>query len=105
MGQHVCLSQRGIHACRARPPAVRRFLCLASFYFAFYLSFIQVDKNLLSFYDMTNHMDHRRYLDFLFFADAIVSLAFGVIAILTPHGTIRSLGGGEYNHSAHEVFR
>ncbi|KAL7435293.1 hypothetical protein ACHAXM_004625 [Skeletonema potamos] len=63
------------------------------------------DKNLPSFYDMTNHMDHRRYLDFLFFADAIVSLAFGVIAILTPHGIIRSLGGGEYNHSAHEVFR
>ena len=54
---------------------------------------------------MTNHIDHRRYLDFLFLADAVVSYIFGLLAILTPHGIIRSLGGGEYNHGAHELFR
>ena len=54
---------------------------------------------------MTNHMDHRRYLDFIFLLDAAFSLLFGVLALLTPHGLIQRLGGGEYNHSAHEVFR
>lgn len=54
---------------------------------------------------MTNQMDHRRYLDLLFSVDALFSLAFGVVALLTPHGIIQRIGGGEYSHSAHEIFR
>ncbi|KAL3784605.1 hypothetical protein HJC23_007061 [Cyclotella cryptica] len=54
---------------------------------------------------MVSHQDQRRHLDFLFLTDSIVSLAFGVAALLSPHGLLQKIGGGEYNHSAHEGLR
>jgi len=53
---------------------------------------------------MVNQQDQRQHLDLLFLFDSVVSLAFGVIALLSPHGLLQKIGGG-YNHSAHEVLR
>ena len=50
------------------------------------------------------HQSTRQHLDKLFLLDAIVSLLFGGISLLAPHGFIQALSGG-YNHNTHEVFR
>jgi hypothetical protein len=44
---------------------------------------------------MVSHQDQRRHLDLLFLIDAVVSLAFGVAALLSPHGLLQKIGGGE----------
>ncbi|KAL7514587.1 hypothetical protein ACHAXN_011914 [Cyclotella atomus] len=54
---------------------------------------------------MVGHQDQRRHLDLLFLLDSVVSLAFGVAALVSPHGLLQKIGSGEYNHSAHEVLR
>jgi len=51
-----------------------------------------------------NHLDQRRQLDLLFFIDATVSLVFGLVSLLTPHGILQSVIRG-YNHDVHEVLR
>ncbi|KAL7526103.1 hypothetical protein ACHAWF_001646 [Thalassiosira exigua] len=53
---------------------------------------------------MASHLDQRRQLDLLFLVDAVMSLLFGVGAMLTPHGVLQMILGG-YNHDAHEVLR
>ncbi|KAL3809306.1 hypothetical protein ACHAXA_009430 [Cyclostephanos tholiformis] len=46
--------------------------------------------------DMANHLDQRRHLDLLFLLDAAVSLLFGTVALLTPHGLlVKLVDGGE----------
>jgi len=47
----------------------------------------------------------RQQLDQLFAADALASIIFGVIALLTPHDILKRMSGGEYNHSVHETLR
>uniref|UniRef100_A0A6V2AM99 Uncharacterized protein n=2 Tax=Ditylum brightwellii TaxID=49249 RepID=A0A6V2AM99_9STRA len=47
----------------------------------------------------------RRQLDNLLFIDAIFSVLFGLTSLLTPHGFMTKLGGGEYNRGAHETLR
>ena len=46
---------------------------------------------------MVNQQDQRQHLDLLFLFDSVVSLAFGVIALLSPHGLLQKIGG-EYAH-------
>ena len=45
---------------------------------------------------MTNHLDQRRHLDFLFLVDAIFSLTIGTVALGAPHGFLRKVGGGKF---------
>ena len=45
--------------------------------------------------DMATHQDQRRHLDLLFLIDSVASLAFGAVALLTPHGLVQKIGGGE----------
>lgn len=54
---------------------------------------------------MSNHLDRRRHLDLLFLVDAAVSLLFGTVALLAPHGLLQRIVGGVYNHDAHEILR
>mmetsp|Transcript_21463 Transcript_21463/g.46531 ORF Transcript_21463/g.46531 Transcript_21463/m.46531 type:complete len:151 (-) Transcript_21463:777-1229(-) len=54
---------------------------------------------------VTSHQDQRRQLDMLLLTDAIVSLVLGTAALMSPHGLLQKIGGGEYSHSAHEVLR
>jgi hypothetical protein len=50
-------------------------------------------------------MDNPRVqLDRLFTLDAAISVVFGLLALLAPHGIISKVGGG-YNHSVHETLR
>jgi hypothetical protein len=44
---------------------------------------------------MVGHQDQRRRLDLLFLIDSVVSLAFGAAALLSPHGLLQKIGGGE----------
>ncbi len=45
---------------------------------------------------MSNHLDQRRTLDFLFLFDSAASLLLGAVALLTPHGLLQKVvGGGE----------
>ena len=46
----------------------------------------------------------RQQLDQLFAFDAGSSVAFGILALLAPHGILTAVTGG-YNHSVHEAFR
>jgi hypothetical protein len=46
----------------------------------------------------------RVQLDRLFAFDAAISVVFGLLALLAPHGIISKIGGG-YNHSVHETLR
>ena len=52
-----------------------------------------------------NTNNARQQLDRLFAFDAAVSVVFGVIALMTPHGILTKMSGGEYNHSVHETLR
>ena len=46
---------------------------------------------------MSNYLDQRRHLDALFFVDSAVSLVFGAVALLTPHGILQKfIGGSEF---------
>ena len=47
----------------------------------------------------------RQNLDQLFALDAILSVIFGSLALLAPHGVLTFLSGGFYNHSVHETLR
>jgi hypothetical protein len=48
----------------------------------------------------------RKQLDRLFAVDAVISLAFGVFALGTPHGVwTRLVGETSYNHDVHEILR
>jgi hypothetical protein len=47
----------------------------------------------------------RKRLDSLFAFDAAASVCFGVVALLTPHGILMKVSGGEYNHNVHETLR
>mmetsp|Transcript_17635 Transcript_17635/g.27220 ORF Transcript_17635/g.27220 Transcript_17635/m.27220 type:complete len:150 (-) Transcript_17635:382-831(-) len=49
--------------------------------------------------------DIRKELDQLFAVDAGASLLFGALALLSPHGILTKLSGGEYNHAVHEALR
>ena len=53
---------------------------------------------------MNSNSTARQQLDLLFAVDSIVSVAFGTISLLTPHGIFLKLGG-TYNHDVHEVLR
>jgi hypothetical protein len=44
---------------------------------------------------MVGHQDQRRHLDLLFLIDSVVSLAFGVAALVSPHGLLQKIGSGE----------
>ena len=44
---------------------------------------------------MANHKDQRQQLDLLFAADAAVSFAFGTAALVSPHGLLQKILGGE----------
>lgn len=46
----------------------------------------------------------RRQLDQLFLFDASLSVLFGVLSLLAPHGVVAAIQGS-YNHDAHEVLR
>ena len=51
-----------------------------------------------------NHL--RQRLDQLFVIDAIVSVIFGLLALVAPHGVLMELSGTVgYNHNVHEVLR
>ena len=52
-----------------------------------------------------NNPNARHQLDLLFAVDAVVSIIFGILAILAPHGFMAKIGGGSYNHSVHETLR
>ena len=55
---------------------------------------------------LSNHPhDLRHKLDQLFFFDSMASVLFGVLALLSPHHVVKQLGGGTYNHAAHETLR
>jgi len=45
----------------------------------------------------------RRQLDLLFAIDASVSVGFGILSLLAPHGILAHLGA--YNHDVHELLR
>ena len=47
----------------------------------------------------------RHKLDQLFAFDSIASVIFGILSLLTPHHVVTQLGGGTYNHAAHETLR
>jgi hypothetical protein len=47
----------------------------------------------------------REHLDRLFAFDAATSVFFGALSLLAPHGLLRKLGGGFYNHDVHELLR
>ena len=47
----------------------------------------------------------RRNLDNLFLLDANLSLAFGLIAVLSPHALVAAMSEYGYNHGAHEALR
>jgi len=49
-------------------------------------------------------MQAQHQLDRLFLVDSAVSVIFGSISLLAPHGFISFVSGG-YNHSAHEALR
>ena len=44
-------------------------------------------------------------LDRLFAVDAVASLFFGILSVAAPHGILKELTGGFYNHSVHETLR
>mmetsp|Transcript_12700 Transcript_12700/g.16675 ORF Transcript_12700/g.16675 Transcript_12700/m.16675 type:complete len:148 (+) Transcript_12700:197-640(+) len=52
-----------------------------------------------------SHTSSRKRLDQLFAFDACASLVFGILALAAPHGLMKQLGGGFYNHSVHETLR
>ena len=52
-----------------------------------------------------DHRSNRELLDKLFAADAVISMMFGIITLITPHVFIAELAGGSYNHSVHEALR
>ena len=52
-----------------------------------------------------NNPSARHQLDLLFAIDAVVSMFFGILSILAPHGAMAKIGGGNYNHSVHETLR
>ena len=54
----------------------------------------------------TSTRDQRRLLDQIYSTDAILSMTFGIVALLAPHIFITKLfTGGSYNHSVHETLR
>eukprot|EP00568_Trieres_chinensis_P004196 CAMPEP_0183298060 /NCGR_PEP_ID=MMETSP0160_2-20130417/5189_1 /TAXON_ID=2839 ORGANISM="Odontella Sinensis, Strain Grunow 1884" /NCGR_SAMPLE_ID=MMETSP0160_2 /ASSEMBLY_ACC=CAM_ASM_000250 /LENGTH=107 /DNA_ID=CAMNT_0025460007 /DNA_START=174 /DNA_END=493 /DNA_ORIENTATION=- len=54
---------------------------------------------------MADHQTARRRLDKLFLVDAVASVAFGALSLLSPHRMVQTLNGGAYNHGAHEALR
>ena len=58
-------------------------------------------------WNSNNHNTHdlRRKLDQLLWIDSLASVLFGVLALLSPHHVVTQLGGGTYNHAAHETLR
>ena len=52
-----------------------------------------------------NHSSTRKQLDSLLAFDSGASVVFGVLALLSPHHVVEQLGGGTYNHAAHETLR
>lgn len=49
-------------------------------------------------------MTQRASLDRLFQIDAVLSLTFGLAALIAPHFVISRVAGG-YNHATHETLR
>ena len=47
----------------------------------------------------------RELLDRLLAVDAGMSFIFGVLSLIAPHGLLKNLGGGFYNHDVHEILR
>jgi hypothetical protein len=56
---------------------------------------------------MNPHNQLRKTLDRLFAFDAASSVAFGVVALLAPHGIVKWITGGAafYSHGVHETLR
>ena len=54
---------------------------------------------------LNNAADARNRLDSLFFADAVISIGFGILTILAPHGVIARFSENGYSHDAHEALR
>ena len=54
---------------------------------------------------MPDHHTARHQLDFIFLVDAISSVTFGLVSLISPHHLIEALNGGAYNHGAHEALR
>ena len=51
------------------------------------------------------HYTTRKQLDNLLYFDSLLSVIFGAISLLTPHGFLAKINGGSYNHNAHESLR
>jgi hypothetical protein len=51
------------------------------------------------------HRSQRLRLDQLFFADSVLSLIFGGVALLLPHVFMSKIAGVAYNHEVHETIR
>jgi hypothetical protein len=47
----------------------------------------------------------REQLDRLLVFDSYLSIAFGLMSLIAPHGALQRLGGGFYNHDVHELLR
>jgi hypothetical protein len=52
-----------------------------------------------------NSSTAREQLDRLFAIDSGASITFGILSLLAPHGVLKELGGGFYNHDVHEILR
>ena len=52
-----------------------------------------------------NNSNAREQLDRLLAVDAGASIVFGVLSLIAPHGLLKHLGGGFYNHDVHEILR
>jgi hypothetical protein len=47
----------------------------------------------------------REQLDRLLAFDSCLSISFGLLSLIAPHGALQKLGGGFYNHEVHELLR
>jgi len=52
-----------------------------------------------------HHYTTRKQLDNLFCFDSVTSVVFGMISLLTPHGFLARMNGGNYNKNVHETLR
>mmetsp|Transcript_9142 Transcript_9142/g.13658 ORF Transcript_9142/g.13658 Transcript_9142/m.13658 type:complete len:150 (-) Transcript_9142:412-861(-) len=50
-------------------------------------------------------VDQRKNIDNLFLADASLSMAFGLLSLLAPHGLVTYVSELGYSHGAHEALR
>lgn len=59
----------------------------------------------MSAQDHLGHRNLRLRLDQIFFADSVLSITFGALALSAPHVFVAKITGGTYNHEVHETVR